>query len=74
MRAGALFGERQLELLCADARDLPLADDSVDAVFDKGAIDAIGLTGTADLNTAAAELARVVRCAGRVGRTPGMHL
>jgi hypothetical protein len=68
VRAGALFGERQLELLCADARDLPLANSSFDAVFDKGALDAIGLNGTADLNAAGAELARVIRWWAVVGR------
>jgi ubiquinone/menaquinone biosynthesis C-methylase UbiE len=62
VRARAIFGERNLELLCADARDLPFANESYDAVLDKGALDAIGLAGKDDLHAAAAELSRVMRC------------
>ena len=64
-RAEALLrGREGVELLCADACDLPLAADAFDAVLDKGALDAVDIAGGDGLARAAAELARVVRPGG----------
>lgn len=64
-RAHELVGSRPIELLCADARELPLGSGGVDAVLDKGALDAVDLAPERDsLARAAAELARVLRPGG----------
>ena len=47
-RSRALFGERAVELLVADARELPFAENSFDAALEKGALDSIFLAGDGD--------------------------
>ena len=44
-RARTLFGDRNIELLSADATKMPFANDSFDAVLDKGVMDAINIAG-----------------------------
>ena len=61
-----LYGERDIELICADACNLPHHNAAFDAVLDKGTLDAIGITGGEVLVAAATELARVVRPSGVV--------
>mmetsp|Transcript_21139 Transcript_21139/g.55666 ORF Transcript_21139/g.55666 Transcript_21139/m.55666 type:complete len:253 (+) Transcript_21139:77-835(+) len=62
VRARALVGDRDIRLLCADATALPLpsaaSGHGFDAVFDKGALDAIGIGGSDLLEAAVGELAR----------------
>ena len=65
-RAAALFGERAITLLCADATDLPLAAASFDAVLDKGALDAIGIHSLDSLEAAVEQLARTTAVGGTV--------
>lgn len=65
-RARTLFGDRTIELCCADATALPYADASFDAVLDKGTLDAIGIGGDERLRAAVAELARTVAAGGVV--------
>lgn len=71
VRARKLYGERKVALLCADAQDLPLHDNTFDAVLDKGALDAMGIAGEAVLSKAAQELARVVKGGGLVVAVSG---
>tara|TARA_B100000768_G_C11107353_1_gene301724 strand:+ start:453 stop:665 length:213 start_codon:yes stop_codon:yes gene_type:complete len=61
-----LFGERAIELCCADATALPYADASFDAVLDKGTLDAIGIGSDESLRATVAELARTVATGGVV--------
>jgi hypothetical protein len=64
-RATQLFGPtRHVNLFTADARDLPLADASVDAILDKGTLDAIAIAGA--LDAAVHELTRVTAVGGVV--------
>ena len=65
-RLRPLIGERAIALHVADARALPFDAASFDAVLDKGALDAIGIGGAADLQLAVDELARVVAPGGVV--------
>ena len=65
-RAATLFDGREIELCCADARELPWDDASFDAVLDKGALDAIGIFGRDALSAATAELERAVVAGGVV--------
>lgn len=76
-RAKLLFDEsnvssNQIQWLTADARDLPLADASIDATFDKGTLDAIFITGKDMFLDSVKELGRVtakngvVVCVSRV--------
>ena len=65
-RAAALFENRDIELACADATALPYADDTFDAVLDKGALDAIGIHSNVALRDATSELARCVVAGGVV--------
>ena len=65
-RLRPLIGERAIALHVADARDLPYETASFDAVLDKGALDAIGIGGAADLQRAVDELSRVVAPGGVV--------
>ena len=44
-RARTLFGDRKIKLLSADSTSLPFANDSFDAVLDKGVMDAINIVG-----------------------------
>ena len=45
-RARAIFGDRDIKLLCADSRELPFQTDEFDAVLDKGVLDAVGISST----------------------------
>ena len=65
-RLRPLIGERAIALHVADARALPFETASFDAVLDKGALDAIGIGGAADLQRAVDELGRVVAPGGVV--------
>ena len=65
-RAAELYGDRAIELRCADARALPYRDASFDAVLDKGALDAVGIAGREALAEAIAELSRTVATGGVV--------
>ena len=65
-RLRPLIGERAIALHVADARALPFETASFDAVLDKGALDAIGIGGAADLQRAVDELGRVVTPGGVV--------
>eukprot|EP00980_Cylindrotheca_fusiformis_P000769 scaffold184_cov125-Cylindrotheca_fusiformis.AAC.4 len=59
-RARDLFGQqRNVTLLTADARDLPLPSAHVDAVLDKGTLDAIYIGGVDMFRDSVAELTRV---------------
>lgn len=51
---------RTVEVLVADARDLPFEDDSFDAIFEKGTLDAIYLSGGRDKELAAKHLEMAV--------------
>ena len=59
-RAAALYGERNIDLRCADATCMPYDDASFDACLDKGTLDAIGITSKDALRASTGELARVV--------------
>jgi len=61
-------------LLCAvaDARALDLEDASFDYAIEKGALDAVYLSGEGNLERAAAELARVLRPGGRLVSVSGV--
>ena len=67
-RARTLFGNDRtnVTLITADARDLPLADGSIDATLDKGTLDAIYITGKDLFNDSVNELGRVTAEAGVV--------
>ena len=67
-RARELFGSHRnnVQLLTADARDLPLADSSVDATLDKGTLDAIYITGEEIFRDSVKELTRVTATNGVV--------
>mmetsp|Transcript_13068 Transcript_13068/g.21626 ORF Transcript_13068/g.21626 Transcript_13068/m.21626 type:complete len:271 (+) Transcript_13068:180-992(+) len=74
-RASQLFGvsrTQNVQLLTADARNLPLPDASIDATLDKGTLDAIYITGKDVFHDSVTELARVtaeqgvVVCVSRV--------
>ena len=65
-RAAELYGDRAIELRCADARALPYSDASFDAVLDKGALDAVGIAGREALAEAIVELSRTVAAGGVV--------
>lgn len=61
-RAKQLFGKQRCQnvtFLTADARDLPVPSDSVDATLDKGTLDAIYITGKDVLQDSVHELTRV---------------
>ena len=58
-RSVQLFGDRSINLLCADATCVPLPSASFDAVFDKGALDAIGIHSLESLAAAVKELTRM---------------
>mmetsp|Transcript_22445 Transcript_22445/g.34604 ORF Transcript_22445/g.34604 Transcript_22445/m.34604 type:complete len:305 (+) Transcript_22445:76-990(+) len=67
------YRKEGVELLVADARDLPFNDNTYDAALDKGTLDAIYLSGGKDkdrarkhLEMANDELARVIRPGGVV--------
>jgi len=67
-----LLGEDGVDLRVADARTLPYADDSFDAALEKGALDAIYLSGASNkelastyLDMTVKELARVI-CEGGI--------
>ena len=61
--AGAhkLAADAPVELICADARRLPLADDSVDAI-----VSGFGLRNVPEVEVAVAECSRVLRPGGRL--------
>lgn len=63
-RARALFGGRDVELIVADATDLPLETASVDATLDKGTLDAIYITGKDVFRDAVREMGRVTAPGG----------
>jgi hypothetical protein len=67
-RARTLFGDDRMNVTCitADARDLPLADGSIDATLDKGTLDAIYITGMDLFNESIKELGRVTAKEGMV--------
>lgn len=68
-RAKQLFGATRREhvkLLTADARNLPLADASIDATLDKGTLDAIYITGRDAFHDSVKELTRVTATDGVV--------
>jgi len=52
-RARALLGDRDIELLSADATNMPFANDAFDAVLDKGVMDAINIAGAILISAAA---------------------
>lgn len=60
-RARELFGTNRskVDLLLADARQLPLQDGSVNVVFDKGTLDTIYISGWQELQDSIKELTRV---------------
>lgn len=51
-------------LLTADARELPLSSNHINATLDKGTLDAIYITGTDVFRDSVAELTRVTACNG----------
>lgn len=67
-RAQELAGSsrNKMKLLVADARNLPLESGSIDAVLDKGTLDAIGITGKDIFVDSVKELARVTAEGGVV--------
>ena len=67
-RAKQLFGPNRnnVKLLTADARDLPLADASIDATLDKGTLDAIYISGEEVFRNSVKELTRVTATNGVV--------
>ena len=65
-RSTLLFGDRPIEVLCADATNVPLPSASFDAVLDKGALDAIGIHSLDSLDAAVEELARMTASGGVV--------
>jgi len=78
-RARALFGDERnnAELHVADARslkDLIPVDGSIDAVFDKGTLDAVYLSGGADKELGLHHLELAIQEAGRVLRKGGIML
>lgn len=69
LRAKELFGTSRNEnvnLVVADARDLPLEDASIDATLDKGTFDAIYITGTQMFLDSIQELTRITAKGGIV--------
>jgi len=67
-RARELFAPSRdgVELLTADATDLPLETSSVDATLDKGTLDAIFITGEEIFRRSVREMGRVTAEGGRV--------
>ena len=68
-RARELLGSQQrdmVELLCADATDLPIPTASIDATLDKGTLDAIFIAGTDMFYDSVRELGRVTAPSGVV--------
>ena len=66
-KARNLFGEKRSEgvtIMTADARDLPICDGSVDAVLDKGTLDAIFIAGEEIFQEAVKEMTRVTAKSG----------
>mmetsp|Transcript_61395 Transcript_61395/g.181494 ORF Transcript_61395/g.181494 Transcript_61395/m.181494 type:complete len:257 (-) Transcript_61395:103-873(-) len=65
-RARKLFGERRrgVDVVHADARDLPFEEASFDAVLDKGTLDAIYIAGKDSFVRAVREFGRVVSPGG----------
>ena len=71
-RSRELFGEREVDLRVADAKELPFDDAAFDATLEKGTLDSVFLSGEDDadkrkqLQRAVDELARTVRPGGVV--------
>ena len=66
-RARELFGRREdVELITADAADLPLDMSSVDATLDKGTLDAIYITSKETFRNSVKEMGRVTTSGGAV--------
>lgn len=65
-RAKSLFGanEKDVTFVNADARDLPLPDGSINAILDKGTLDAIYITSEGAFEEAVEEFTRVMEPGG----------
>ena len=63
-RQRELTWDLDLECEVGDARDLALDDDSFDAAFEKGALDAMYLAGDGNFEAAVRELGRVLKPGG----------
>ena len=60
-RTKALFGDRAVRALQADARDLPLETDAFDAILDKGTLDVLFMTDRRTFDDSISELSRVAK-------------